>query len=354
MKRKILFVVADITYVGGIERVITTLANSFNTNKYEISILSIYNSNGACNYPLSETIEVQFLTDNNYSGRPGSMSRMVGLLKSISLLKRFFKKNKFDKIISNSFPITSCIVLSGVKDDILSYEHVHYGYYSNIVNLVRKIIYRKVSKIICLTDSDLSKYKSWHESVIRIYNPSWLKSNIISEKRFNRIIAVGRLEYQKGFDVLVRLFKEVDELGVKLDIYGVGSEKDELERIINQNNIKNIELKGKTNDIKEEYIKSDFLVMSSRFEGFGMVLVEAMECGLPCLSFDCPTGPSDIIDHGFNGYLVKLGDERDFINRLIELSSNFELRNELGINAKKSTEKFKIERIIKQWESVLG
>ncbi|EGR3023171.1 glycosyltransferase, partial [Vibrio parahaemolyticus] len=171
---------------------------------------------------------------------------------------------------------------------------------------------------------------------------------------FNRIIAVGRLEYQKGFDVLVRLFKEVDELGVKLDIYGVGSEKDELERIINQNNIKNIELKGKTNDIKEEYIKSDFLVMSSRFEGFGMVLVEAMECGLPCLSFDCPTGPSDIIDHGFNGYLVKLGDERDFINRLIELSSNFELRNELGINAKKSTEKFKIERIIKQWESVLG
>lgn len=354
VKKNILFVVADITYIGGIERVITTLANSFDINKYNITILSIYNSNGICNYPINEAVKVKFLTYNRYNGKPGSISRMVSLLKNISLLKKFFKINKFDKIISNSFPITSSIVLSGVTSDILSYEHVHYGYYSNLVKLFRKFIYRRVSKIICLTDSDLSKYQSWHDGVIRIYNPSWLRCETVSEKRFNRIIAVGRLEYQKGFDILVKLFKEVSELGVNLDIYGVGSEENKLKRIIKSHNIKNIKLKGKTNNIKEEYLKSDFLVMTSRFEGFGMVLVEAMECGLPCISFDCPTGPSDIIKHGFNGYLVNLGNERDFVNKLVELSSNLELRTELGINAKKSTKKFQTERIVKQWESVLG
>ncbi|WP_341659293.1 glycosyltransferase family 4 protein [Vibrio sp.] len=353
-KKNILFVVADITYVGGIERVVTTLANAFNKDLFSITILSIYNSNKFCNYNVDSDVRIDFLTQGNYSGTPGSFTRMCGLVNKIFLINRYFKNKEFDKIVSNSFPITTCIALATGEKKIISYEHVHYDYYSPVIRFIRKIVYKKVESIVCLTDSDRDKYSNWHEKVNKIYNPSWLVTKEESKRSYNRAIAVGRLEYQKGFDILIKLFKELDNKEITLDIYGVGGQKEYLEGIILENNIKNVFLRGKTHDIKSEYLKSDFLVMSSRYEGFGMVLVEAMECGLPCIAFNCPTGPSDIIVHNVNGFLVDQGDEKSFLEGISVLSLDYQHRAKLGSNAKISVEKFKVAHIIEKWEKLLS
>ncbi|HAT1515904.1 TPA: glycosyltransferase family 4 protein, partial [Morganella morganii] len=193
-------------------------------------------------------------------------------------------------------------------------------------------------------------------NVITIHNPIGFSSEKISNVKNKRIIAVGRLEYQKGFDLLINILNtpKFKESGWALDIFGTGSQKNKLQEIITSNNIGNIFLKGNSQDIKAEMLGSDFLVLSSRFEGFPMVLAEAMECGLPCISFDCPNGPSDIIKNGENGFLIDMNNNSLFFEKIILLIESYDLRKELSVNAKKSIKSLTLESITKSWINLLS
>ena len=185
---------------------------------------------------------------------------------------------------------------------------------------------------------DLKKYISKKTNINYIYNP--IPSKIIPQKiEYKRnkslppiLISVGRLEYQKGFDILIKSFKKVLEIvpQAKLNIYGEGSQKLMLNKlIIKLSMTKNIKIKGFCNDISSELINADLFLLASRFEGFSNAILEALFLGIPVVTTKCPGANEEIIKKGFNGFLAKNEDHKDFSKKIIEgLNYNWD-RNQI-------------------------
>ena len=186
-----------------------------------------------------------------------------------------------------------------------------------------------------------------------INNPLSFFPERFSQCESKQIIAAGRYVPQKGFDLLIDAWSLVEKKHPdwKLNIFGDGDRK-LLENIIIKNNLQNCYLNHSTNDIASEFINSSIYVLSSRFEGFGLVITEAMACGVPPIAFDCPCGPKDIINNFKDGILVKSEDINELADKICFLIENENIRKEMGIKARKSSERFKIEHITMQWESL--
>mgnify|MGYP003252467194 FL=1 len=170
----------------------------------------------------------------------------------------------------------------------------------------------------------------------------------------HRVIAVGRLDYQKGFDRLIKAWKLVQQKEKfqdwKLDIFGQGEWREMLQGMINERHLeKSICLNAPTSNIGAEYARSAMLVMSSNYEGFPMVMIEAMACGLPVVSYDFKCGPKDIIQHGVNGMLVHEGDIRGLAEAMEKVMEDETLRKGLSVQARKIVETYAEERVMNQW-----
>lgn len=354
---RLLFIVADITFVGGIERVITNLSNSLSRMGISIEILSLYKSNNHCNFNLNNDIKIFYLNENSkYDGKPGSIKRLLKHLGNIKKLRNFLNYNKYDVIISNSFPTSFQLYFTPKNCSWITYEHVYFDYYNNSIKNLRTFIYRKFDKIVVLTKKDQAKFAKNFNNVVTIANPLSFVSDKISTLDSKVIIAVGRLERQKGFDLLIDAYSKIpskQDLWV-LKIYGEGSEKEKLQKQIADSNIENIFLMGHSDDIKNEMLHSSIFVMSSRFEGFPMVLGEAMECGLPCISFDCPNGPSDLIQNNHDGLLIKNGCIESLAINLDNLMQNESLRKEISTNAKRSIQNISLPIITTEWINLIN
>lgn len=173
-----------------------------------------------------------------------------------------------------------------------------------------------------------------------------------SETKEKRVIAAGRLVNQKNFASLIRAWKEVQAKHPdwELDIYGEGSLKTSLEKLIADLQLEGaVCLQGKTQEIFKEMTNSSIFVLSSIYEGFGLVIVEAMSCGLPVVSYACPCGPKDIIEEGKDGFLVEVNDEQTLAARINQLIEDEELRRQMSQAALQKSEKYKMERIIPMW-----
>lgn len=170
-----------------------------------------------------------------------------------------------------------------------------------------------------------------------------------------RVVAVGRLDYQKGFDRLIdawamMLRKHPELSDRRLDIFGQGEWLVMLTEKIKASGLEGcVEIHRPTDNITAEYLDSSSLVMSSNYEGFGMVLVEAMACGVPCVSFDCPCGPKDIIEDGANGSLVRNGDIAGLAEAMARVLGDDALRAEMGAQARRITEKFSESAVMEKW-----
>lgn len=354
---KLLFIVADITFVGGIERVITNLSNSLSRTGISIEILSLYKSNNDCSFNLNNDIKISYLNESSkYDGRPGSIKRLLKHLGNIKKLREFLKNNKYDIIISNSFPTSFQLYFTQKNCSWITYEHVYFDYYNNSIKNLRTLIYKKFDKIVVLTKKDQAKFEKNFNTVVTIANPLSFISEKTSALDSKVIIAVGRLENQKGFDLLIDAYSKTSskQNNWVLKIYGEGNEKEKLQKQIADSNIQNIFLMGHSEDIKSEMLHSSIFVMSSRFEGFPMVLGEAMECGLPCISFDCPNGPSDLIQNNYNGLLIKNGCIESLAINLDNLMQNEPLRKKLSKNAKQSIQNISLPIITTEWINLIN
>ena len=170
-----------------------------------------------------------------------------------------------------------------------------------------------------------------------------------------KIISVGRLDYQKGFDNLIQGFAVLHSKypDWELNIYGDGSLRENLQKQIDRLELSNtVHLCGRTNNIDSKLDESSLFVLSSRFEGFPMVLVEAMSHGLPCVSYDCPNGPSDIIQNGHNGLLVENQNLSALIHAIETLINDPVERKRLGHNAPESISSFSEETIVQKWHEL--
>lgn len=354
---KLCYFYNDITLKGGIERVLSLLTTEQVKNPHlEITLVSQYKSFHIPHYPFSEQIKIVYLSDQPYGGMPGSFHRFILQLKKRKSIRLFFRKNNFDLIASQAFPNTFMLCMAGIDmKKVISVEHVYYGYYNRLIRTLRLYIYRKLQAVVVLTNKDEKKFSKYLPAVFTIPNPVILDNRFHSLLEANKIVSIGRLEYQKGYDTLIKVFHELYKKYPDwvVEIYGEGTLKEELERQIAKYDLSAcFHLRGTMENVLEKLREASFFVMSSRFEGFPMVLLEAMSQGVPCISFDCPNGPSDIITHEQDGLLVENQNETALKEGMERLMSGYNLRKKFGDAAYSKVEVFDIKTITEKWNNL--
>ena len=252
------------------------------------------------------------------------------------------------------FVIESHICISDVRQEFRQHNVILklFGKYLDSIHFKTM---NKADALVSLTSADKTNWeKHVNIPIFVIPNLVTVYPNDIScySERSNRIICVGRLTRQKGFDYLIKAWALIANKypGWKIDIFGSGDLEDFLIQMIDNYNLKeSITINKPTSNIFEEYDRSSIYVLSSRYEGFGLVLLEAMSFGIPCISFNCPHGPSDIITNGEEGILVPVGD----INKLAEsiewMITHKEERERMSQNSREKVKYYLAENIMPQW-----
>lgn len=374
-KLKLVYITPALYMAGGVERVLTLKANYFAEHfGYDITIILTEGKGKPLFYPLSDKIKVVNLN--------------VGFeeLWTCSFAKKIFvylkKQRKYKKALTHELmrirrDITISLLrreinfINDIKDGSrkIGELHINRANYRNfetndsnfIKNLFAKFwMYSLVSKLkhldqfVVLTEEDK---KAWAElpNICVISDPLSFCPTQRSSLSIKRVIAVGRYVYQKGFDQLLQAWATIERQYPEwqLVVFGDGNrtpyEQQMKELGIDDNRC---HLYGPTTDIQQEYVNSSIFVFSSRFEGFGMVLVEAMACGLPVVSFDCPCGPKDIVKDGEDGILVENGNIELLATSLSKMMRDEALRQAMSQAALKNIQRFRIEQIAEQWRKI--
>ncbi len=205
--------------------------------------------------------------------------------------------------------------------------------------------------VVTLTKQDVPFWNNYTKRIEVIPNMLTISPKRVTNYNVKRVISAGRYMSEKGFDMLIKAWnklpKELNDWN--LYIFGNGERSTYQDLVDLYNMQETIHLMPATNDIAEEFSKSSLYVMSSRYEGFGLVLAEAMSCGLPCVSFDCPYGPREIIKDGKDGLLAKYQDIEDLARKLAQLMSNKEIRQSMGEQAIKNIVRYEPQTIMNQW-----
>lgn len=220
------------------------------------------------------------------------------------------------------------------------------------------LVARKADKFVVLTKAGAKQWGRMHNMVVIPNSVTLSNGNSHYPISSRRVIAVGRLIHEKGFDRLLEAWSKIsDELlnTWKLDIFGQGVLKDYLLEEIRKLNIQDsASIKEPTNDIFNEYSQSAFLVMSSRSEGFGMVMIEAMSCGIPVISYNFKCGPEDMIDNNLNGILVPEGNIQALAQAMQTMMKDTDLRIRMSDKARNKAIEFSEDVIMKKWEDVFS
>ncbi|CCX47675.1 glycosyltransferase [Bacteroides sp. CAG:927] len=214
---------------------------------------------------------------------------------------------------------------------------------------------RRFDRFVVLTNQDARDWGNIPNMSV-IPNAAIPLSSEHSDCLSRRVIAVGRLDYQKGFDRLIKAWRLVMDKGLTdwhLDIFGQGEWKDYLNNIIHENNQGNyVTVNAPVSDIAAQYTSSSLLAMSSNYEGFPMVMIEAMSCGLPVVTFDYKCGPRDIITPEVNGLIVPNGDIQAFADALARVMTDTEMRSRMGREALRVTERYSLDSVMKSWNNL--
>lgn len=258
-----------------------------------------------------------------------------------------YKSNYKCKKILEHHVSKKCFTGELTKNNFLDKLKIKYREYRE------KSYITKYDKFLVLTEEDK---QAWGDERIKVVNnPLPFDSEEVSNCKNKKIISIGRLDEQKGFDILIDVWKKVNTKHPDwiLEIYGEGSLRKKLQEKIDLLNLEDsLILKGNEKNIQSKYLENSIYVMSSRYEGFGMVLIEAMSCGLPLISFDCPCGPKDIIKDGENGFLVEFGNIEEMAEKINYLIENEDKRIKMGKKSKELSYNYSEEKIMNQWKEL--
>ena len=371
MPRKLIYCMCSLYNPGGMERVLLNKVRYLKERMgWDVAVVTTDQHGKPTFYPFPEGVRIIDL-GINYTDDNGKNP----ILKTIGYLRRRRKHRKAltelllkerPDIVDSLYPSESSFI-PWIKDGSKKVLELHFNKYFRIqygrhglLGLSDRLrtkqdekIVRKFDSFVVLTEEDKGY---WGElpNIEVIPNAAVTTDTFQSHCLVHRVIAVGRLDYQKGFDRLIEAWSIVkndsEYSDWRLDIFGQGEWKEMLERMIREKGlIECAHINQPTNEIGEEYSHSSLIVMTSHFEGFGMVLVEAMLHGVPAIAFDCKCGPKDIIDDGKNGLLVPEGDVPALAEAMKRLMSDESLRRKMGTEALRIKEKYSEEAVMGRW-----
>ena len=370
---KIVYCTPALYSAGGIERVVAVKANYFaDVLGYDVTIIVTEGKGANSFFPLSDKIKVINL------GLHFEDLWHISFLKKVCLYLQ--KQRKYKRLLKAELErIKPDITISTLRREINFINAIKDGSYkigeihlsrenyrgidykiSNIVVVLfsrwwkRKIIVqlKSLDRVVVLTDYAVSEWSELN-NLKMIPDPLPLSSKDCSLLNIKRVIAVGRYSYEKGYDLLLKIWSIVENKfhDWELDIYAMGDSSPYV-KLIDELTIdkKRCRLNSSLVDVEAEYLKSSILVQPSRTEGFGLVIVEAMACGLPVVSFDCENGPRSIITDGEDGFLVPPFDIEMFANSLMRLMKDDKLRTSMGVKGKQKSLQYSIDVVGQQWK----
>ncbi|SKB37023.1 glycosyltransferase family 4 protein [Macellibacteroides fermentans] len=370
---KIVYCIHSLFNSGGMERVLTNKANFLVNNiDCEIKIVTTEQENKLPFYELDPKIEIinldiNYSKDNSKNVFSKIINTLVKFRKHKKLLNNFLLNYQPDTVISLFGNEAYFLYQLNLKSKIILEIHFSKNFrlqldrkgIRRIIDVARTFndqrIAKKYNDFIVLTNEDKKRWKC--DNINVIHNASFFKPERQSSNDNKIVLCVARFTYQKGLDILLNCWSHVvkKHKDWKLCIIGDGEEKQNLITLINTLQINDsVEIKPPTQNIELEYINSSIYIMTSRYEGMPMVLIEAMACGLPVVSFACQSGPSDIISNGIDGYLVENRNEEQLIQKLEELITNNHLRKEMGKNAIKKSMNFDQSYIMEKWIKLIN
>jgi glycosyltransferase involved in cell wall biosynthesis len=345
---------------GGAERVISEMSNYWAKKGIEITIVTIgVTKNKKDFYFLEPSVK---RVDLSLNPPKSKIMAYINFFRLLWRIRVFVKKSRPSVAISfiNTANIIMLLALFDLKiKKIISDRTDPHG--DKVGFLIKKLIYPLSSTLVIQTDSVRKFYEPISNlQISTIPNPlnkPIMENNKGFKFKKKTIVAIGRLIDAKGFDLLIEAFYNISKSNFdwNLVIFGEGKERVSLEKLIEKYNLKNrVFLPGVIDNPRNTIIDADIFVLSSRKEGFPNVLIEAMSVGLPCISFNCPSGPSEIIDDYKNGILVEAENINELQNSIKVLIESELLRKKLGNRAKQdSIDKFYIENIMNKWEKLL-
>lgn len=372
---------------GGVQRVMATIANGL-SKKHEVTIISLNNEKKTSFYQLDKDIQLLHYNGYVYDKKKIVARLLRGAAKKYNLLlpasiaryayyppsvKEEFlsilKQGHYDCIIAATI---QCTVFLGVLAEqleevkLIGWHHnsfeiyfrtpVH-GFY--IQSRLAEQVLQKLDTVVTLTAYDANEYKKQTKIPCQyIYNPLGFQSVQKADMSEKVLLYVGRLERkQKGIDMMIEIAKELfcqrKHNDWKLKIVGDGSGYEATKLQIAEEQLESyVELLGEQEQVIDYYVSSSVFLSTSRWEGFGLVVTEAMECGLPVVSF-CTDGPSEIIQDGKNGFLIENYDIISFADAVERLMTEKETRIEMSHNAILRAKDFHLQKILHEWEALI-
>lgn len=357
----ICFLVGELTFKSGIVRVVYNIANELRKSfDLQISFMCTY-----VDADIKDEFESRFdVYDLNLKKCPKRL-RYFRMVKGIH---KYIRNNELDVIIVSGMELIlscwiACLNIDRIKKVAWEHRNFFAGPRFRLEWIGKRLACRKFDGIISITKKDYQFYQNYkgdRKNLYQIYN-LFEDKNVCEDCKLydlesHKIISCGSLSSIKGFDMLIQIAAKVMPLheGWTWDIYGEGDERAHLEKLIKSYNLENyVFLRGYHPNMCEVYRKYSFFVFTSRMEGMGMVLIEAQKANLPIVSFDILCGPSEVIVHNRNGYLIQPFIQEEMERRISFLMESEVVRVAFSSNARMMHQEFEKEYVVKKWEDLI-
>lgn len=364
---KILYIFRSLVVYGGIERILVDKMN-FMVKHYGMEVYLLTSDQGSHPVPYNlsdgvrhEDLGICFYHKYRFSGLHRLMVAWKMDRHYRYLLADRFLKIQPDLIVCTTADRISTIAkLKGNIPLIVESHSICTQTLNHGRNWLHRIIYRlcflrnlsNVDTLVALTEGDAREWRKYHPQVVVIPNFVHPHDNLISDCSSKKALFVGRFDYQKRVQDAICIWKEVRKRHPDwvLDIYGDGDMHQEVCSLASS--VGGIVIHSPTSQIFQVYQECSLLISTSLFEPFGLVIPEAMSCGLPVVSFDCPYGPADIITDGVDGYVIRNRDFKTFLERVCQLIESYDLRQKMGQVGVLSSRRYLAEFVIPLWQSL--
>ena len=356
MQKRILYITNGITGSGGLERVVSLKASYFAERYgYNVHIVTLNEENKTKFYPLSDKISI-----HNINTKKNIISFYKTYIREIKRIIKTINPNIIfvadDGLKGLVFPL-----IFKPKCKVIYERHttkaIHgNGLKSRIISKIMNFGSSRFDYFVVLTDSNKKDWPNANNLIV-IPNPIPFSCESIPDiKSRRKIISVGALSKIKGHDLLIQAWSQIANKYPQISLHIYGEKKDNYDNLINliqkYGLDKSVYIHNPTKNIKEKYLESVICVLPSRVEGFGMVLIEAMECGTPCIATKCE-GPIDLINDNQNGYLVDIDNSHEIYRKIDYILSDQNLMHKLSQNCRIFANKYRLDSIMKKWTNLI-